>query len=131
MASWLGPATWAVAGFATALTLWFSLGPAPPGPGSDRALHAGAYVVDTLAILVAVVGRPGRRPAPDVWIAPIAIGIVLLGGAIEIVQGGLGRDSQLTDWIADAVGAVVGVLLFVVVRRTLPRPPAEGGTGTV
>lgn len=121
---WTSPlvdvAIWLVALVATGATLWFSLGPTAPGHGFDKGLHATAYFVDTLAILFALVWRPGRekrRFGSALW---VALAILAVGGLIELVQGRFAhRDAQFADWIADAVGAGLAVLVFAVARRTL------------
>ena len=116
----VGVAIWLVALVAIAATSWFSLGPTAPSEGFDKALHAIAYFVDTLAILFALVWRPGRegrRFESALW---VAIVILAVGGLIEIVQGRFAdRDAQFTDWIADAVGIALALLVFAVARRTL------------
>jgi VanZ family protein len=116
---WVTAAIWAVAIGCTALTLGFSLGPAPPGEfASDRELHAIAYFVNTLAILLAVIWRPGRRAGrPDGWVFLIAAGMAILGGVVEVLQAGVGRDAQLPDWVADIIGIALAVVVFVTFRR--------------
>ena len=57
-------AIWLIALVATGLTVWYSLGPRPPDHGSDKELHAVAYFLDTFAILLALIWRPGRSLAP-------------------------------------------------------------------
>lgn len=120
--SWVDVGIGAFAVAAMGLTLWFSLGPAPTGHGSDKALHALAYFVDTLALLLAAVWRPGRtRGRVDVRTLEVAVGLVVLGGLLELVQGGfVHRDAQLGDWIADAAGVTVAVAVFVALRRGAP-----------
>ena len=104
---------WLIALIATGLTVWYSLGPTPPDHGSDKELHAMAYLIDTFAILLAVVWRPGRAPRrSDAWALPVALALLVLGGLIEITQGGFtDRDAQFGDWIADAVGIGHALLL--------------------
>ena len=119
---------WLVALVATSLTLWYSLGPTPPSHGSDKDLHAAAYFVDTFAILLAVVWRPGRerRRLKD-GMLPVVLGLLIVGGMIEIAQGGLvDRDTQFDDWVADAVGIGLAVLIYASLRvRFRPRPPKD------
>jgi len=114
-------AIWLIAFVATGLTVWYSLGPRPPNHGSDRELHAVAYLVDTLAILLAVVWRPGGEPRRfDAWALPAALGMLVLGGLIEVAQGGFAdRDAQFGDWIADAIGIGLALLLFAALRWAL------------
>jgi VanZ family protein len=104
------------------------LGPTPPGRGSDIELHAAAYFVNTLAILFAVVWRPGRRAGRfNGWALPVAMGMLILGGLIEVVQGGfVDRDAQFTDWVADGVGVGLAAIVFVTLRRALRERSAVG-----
>ena len=78
---------WLIALIATGLTVWYSLGPRPPAHGSDWEWHALAYFIDTLAILLAVVWRPGREVRPfDALALPVALAVLLVGGLIEICR---------------------------------------------
>ena len=112
---------WAVAIAAVALTLWFSLGPAPSGPGSDRQLHALAYFADTLALLFALVWRPGSVRRSGVHVRVVAVGVLVLGGLIELAQATVSRDAQLADWLADAAGIALAVAVFEATRWALRR----------
>ena len=120
---WIDVGIWAFALGTTAITLWYSLGPRPPGHGSDSQLHFFAYFVNTLAILFAVVWRPGRRTGRfGVRTLLVVVIMLVLGGLIEIAQGGfVNRDSQFTDWIADSVGVMLALMLFVTLRRAYQR----------
>jgi len=120
---------WLVVLVAIAATLTFSLGPKAPGEGVDKGMHAIAYFVDTLAILLALVWRPGQEKRGFEWALWIALVILAAGGFIELAQGGfVHRDAQLADWMADAVGIGLAVLVFAVARKTLggPRSTAAG-----
>jgi VanZ family protein len=126
---WVDLAIWAWAVGAVALTLWFSLGPVPPGHGSDKQLHALAYFVDTLALLLAVVWRPGRSSSRLPWAFPIVLAMLVLGGVIELAQAGfVHRDAQLGDWLADAVGIALALVAFTVLWRVAR---ARNGPGDV
>jgi VanZ family protein len=118
---WIDLTIWASAVGALGLTLWFSLGPAPDGPGTDRQLHALAYLVDTLAVLLAVVWRPGRGAGRSgIGVMEVALGMLALGGLIELAQGGfVHRDAQLADWAADAAGIASAVMVFGAIRWAL------------
>jgi hypothetical protein len=57
------------------------------------------------------------RKKPDIAIAiAVVIGLTLLGGATEIIQGFIGRDSELDDVARDFVGATVAASLWLTVR---------------
>ena len=115
---------------ATGVTVWYSLGPRPPGHGSDKDLHAVAYFVNTLAIMLALIWRPGRtRGRSDGWALPVALGILVLGGVIELAQAGFAdRDAQFGDWIADAVGVVLALCVFTFMRWVSDRRRREHPT---
>jgi VanZ family protein len=118
---------WLIALIATGVTVWYSLGPRPPDHGSDWEWHAMAYFIDTLAILLAVVWRPGREVRRfDALALPVALAVLLVGGLIEIVQGRFAnRDAQVRDWLADAVGIGVAVLLFTALRWAIRKKRAQ------
>lgn len=75
-----------------------------PGNPSDKLLHALAFFV--LAIL-AIFAFPRTR------IGILFLGLGVLGGAIELLQGTLqvGREASWLDWLADLGGA--GFLLAI------------------
>lgn len=111
---------WLVVLLATGATLTFSLGPTGPGEGVDKGMHAAAYFVDTLAILLALVWRPGQDKRGFEWALWVALALFAAGGVIELVQGGfVHRDAQFADWMADAFGIGLAVLVFTVARKTL------------
>jgi peptidoglycan/LPS O-acetylase OafA/YrhL len=113
---WVAAALWAFAIGTTALTVWFSLASSPPDVGSDKDLHTVAYFVNTLAILLAAGWRPGaRRPATSfAWAVVIAVGMLALGAALEVMQRYVGRSTDRQDWYADATGVAIAVLVFLV-----------------
>jgi VanZ family protein len=110
---------WAFTVLALLATLWLSLG-APSHVdrflGSDKIGHAIAYAVDTFLLLLALVWRPGRPQALVAWMLPILLGLVALGGIVEVLQGALGRDADPRDWFADVVGAAISTVAFVALR---------------
>ncbi len=73
-------------------TLWFK----------DKVLHFGAYF--GMAIWFAGILQKRRYPA-------IAVGLMLLGAAVEIAQGtmGLGRSADWRDMLANAAGLATGL----------------------
>lgn len=93
----------------------------PPGelrldlfPGADKVGHAVFYLV-LAGLATRVPRRVSKRGA--LWIAAFGLAVVY-GGVIEIAQSAVGRDPNLEDWAADAVGAVVGATVGLVGTRT-------------
>lgn len=58
------------------------------------------------------------RRLPRVRAALLAI---VLGAAVEVVQGYIGRDASWGDLLADALGVAVALLIWAVWRRFRPR----------
>jgi VanZ family protein len=67
----------------------------------DKLLHFTAYFGLSLMATIAV--RADRRA---LW---WALGLVLLGGALEIIQGMTGRDCDIFDELANTIGVVSGL----------------------
>lgn len=72
------------------------------GTGSDKLNHVLAFVV---------LGLLAQAAWPS-WRAMALAGLLVLGGLIELVQAQVGRDASGGDWLADAVGLVMAVLLW-------------------
>lgn len=70
-------------------------------PGSDKTHHFIAFFALTLPLSFA-----NARHA--LWITPLA---VAYGGAIELIQPFVGRDKDIYDFLADAMGAGGGAAL--------------------
>lgn len=66
----------------------------------DKALHFSAYC--SLALMATISVRADKRV---LW---WAIGLILLGGALEIVQGMTGRDADVFDEAANTLGVLAG-----------------------
>ena len=85
------------------LVAWGELTPHPPHDVAlfwDKSLHFTAYF--GLAGMAAVALR---RRNDAVW---AVLGLILLGGALEILQGFTGRDPDIYDEIANTLGALSG-----------------------
>lgn len=99
--------------------LYLTLAKVPDGgpQGADKVYHAIAF--GTL-VLPAAVFRP-------VWLTVIAPFALFLGGAIELIQPIVGRDRDIHDFVADAVGIVLAILLAFAWRlyRRRSAPPLE------
>ena len=87
----------------------------PSGGGGvalwDKGVHFTAYFV--LSFL-ATLALEARRMA----VFAVA-GLIAIGGALEIVQGLIGRDMELGDEIANTLGALAGAAIAWGMRRLL------------
>jgi VanZ family protein len=86
------------------------------GDNVDKGLHFGTfYVLEVLAL----VSYRRLRITP-------AIGLVLLGGAIELIQGQIGRDCSVWDWLADTLGVMAAMAPVAAAKlRWEDRRPGE------
>ena len=84
----------------------------PAGPqGVDKVYHVLAF-----AALVFPTGvlRPQKW-----WVA--AVLALLFGGMIEVIQPAFGRSTDLSDFLADAIGIAAGLLLGFAARHLWAR----------
>jgi VanZ family protein len=92
------------------LVVWGELTPTPPPVMQDfwdKGEHFIAYIgLAAMATLVI-----GRRPALGWALA----GITALGGMLEIVQGMVGRDASMGDFLANTLGVLAGWSVGLVV----------------
>lgn len=115
-------ALWTGTAVSGGLTVWLSLVTSPPGTSSvegiDKVEHLVAYAATVSLFLLAAVWRPGRGPGVlwglRGWVLPLA---VVAAGAIEVVQGWIGREQEFADWVAGSLGAGVAVWVNVALRR--------------
>ena len=102
---------------------WGELVPGLSLPIWDKALHFTAYFGLGLLAWIAF-----HRRGLAGW---AVLGMIVLGGLLEIVQGYVGRDADIYDEIANALGALSGAGIAYGVRRLLAarglvdRPPAD------
>jgi VanZ family protein len=93
---------------AVALIAWGELTPHPPAFTAmfwDKSLHFTAYF--GLASMATVVLGVRRR---TLW---ALLGLIALGGALEILQGFTGRDPDIFDELANTLGALSGALVAI------------------
>jgi VanZ family protein len=98
----------------------FSLGPAPEDPSiviSDKLIHGLAYFSQTLSVLLAWVGRPGRFAQPFQVAVSTTLVIVAGGLFIELAQSLVSRETEVFDALANATGAALGLLVWSLVMR--------------
>jgi VanZ family protein len=101
---------------ALALIVWGELTPHPPdvlSGTSDKLLHFTAYF--GLAALAALALRTRRA----VLIA--VLGLVALGGVLEILQSLTGRDAEWLDEAANSLGVALGALASLGLLRLVGR----------
>src|SRR4029079_4255438 len=80
---------------------------------NDKLVHFLSYF---LLGAMAAAALKHRRP-----VVLAVLGLILLGGALEIVQGWVGRDRSFLDEVANTAGAVTGALLARIFVEPLRR----------
>ena len=115
---------WATTAGLSLLTLLFSFGLSAPGTGmfafADKIGHGLMYFATFLCLLLAAVWRPGRGDGSFPTMAlPFAIGVVIAGTAIEVLQEVAtgGRHAEVGDVLAEAVGAFGALAIHTWMRR--------------
>lgn len=92
------------------------------GRGGDKWIHAGAFA--GLAFLLAVVvgwqDRPGGLAYLAMWGA-----LALYGAADEWTQSFVGRTSDWKDWVADLLGAALGLACYAAAAALWPLAPDD------
>jgi VanZ family protein len=104
--------TFGLAATIAALTL-MPPGSQPEGPhGIDKLYHIVAFaaLITPTALL---------RPQ---WCLAVGCLAILYGGMIEVIQPSFGRSANISDFLADIVGVVMGILIGRVARRLLLSP---------
>ena len=110
---------WAATIFALTMALWPLATPVPTGGIGDKWQHMVAFF--TLTVLAGL-AYPRQR-----W-RSIAVAMILLGLAIEIVQWGLPvlhRQGSGLDWLADAAATLVGLAVIAIIRPIVSNLGAE------
>ena len=106
------------------LISWGELTPNPPQLsgvfGWDKLEHFTAYFgLASMATLVL-----GFKPR----LAWAFLGIILFGGALEILQGYTGRDPDVLDFIANSIGAFAGLSVGALFLKVLDPLVGAGRT---
>ena len=85
---------------------------APPAPeGSDKLVHFIAFAA--LAFPLARTRRFG--------LLPVFIGASAFGAIIELIQPTFNRSAELSDWVADTLGVIIGIGLGLAYQRVRQR----------
>ena len=98
-----------------AAIVWLSLTPSPPSidvDQGDKLGHAFAYA-SAMFWFAQLYVRSAVR-------ARYAIGLIALGVALEFIQGHVGRDFELADMAADAVGVALGWAAALAIKLRIP-----------
>lgn len=106
-----------------------------PGPDfelKDKLVHLVEYLILGM-LLTSAFGRLGGRTKAGTFLLFLAIGTTV-AAFDEVLQSHVpGRNMDVFDWVADAVGVAVGVGLFVSLSRghvkAVPESPDPGGPG--
>ncbi len=85
----------------------------------DKLAHAGAFTV--IPICLAILFPFGR-------LSTLAVVSTLLGAAIELIQGQIGRDASWGDLFADAVGILLAVSVLGALRLRDARKALQAAT---
>ena len=104
------PITLAVTLILTVAMLWPLEAPPLAPDGSDRVLHLIAFA--TLSFPLARTGRIG--------FTPVFVGASAFGGLIELIQPSFNRSADLSDWVADILGVVLGMICGLIYRHLRP-----------
>jgi hypothetical protein len=78
-------------------------------PGTDKLVHGALFLALALTGRWAGIGR--------------VLSVVLVGyaAASELIQGVIGRDAAIGDWLADVVGLLLGLSLWGLLARRRAR----------
>ncbi len=90
--------------------LWPLEAPPPTPEGIDKLVHFMAFVA--LAFPLARTGRFGVNPVLNAASA--------FGAIIELIQPSFNRRAELSDWVADTLGVLIGIGLGLAYRRVRP-----------
>ena len=94
----------------TVAMLWPLESPSPAPDGSDKVVHLIAF-----AALSFPLARTGR-----IGLTPVFVGATAFGGLIELIQPSFNRSADVSDWVADILGVVLGMICGLIYRRLRP-----------
>jgi len=83
------------------------------GAINDKVLHFEAYFM-----LGAMAAAALKSRKPVVW---AVVGLIILGGVLEIIQSYVGRDMSFFDELANTTGAVSGAVIARLIVEPLRR----------
>ena len=109
---WLLGTYWLVLLVATHLPTSF---PALPPEGVDKLIHFGAYAIFAFLLAMAWQASAGKLNKYHLWVVWLAL--CIYAAFDELTQIPVGRHASFEDWLADAVGAAVGLAVFLLWQR--------------
>lgn len=83
---------------------------------ADKLAHAGAYAI--LAWLAAMVLRIAHWPVLRICLTVLAV-CAIYGALDEWLQGFTKRTASPFDWVADVVGAALGLIVFLMTHNRI------------
>ncbi len=81
----------------------------PEVPGGDKALHLIAYA------LLAFLGTTSRKTYKGIVL--LAFAFAVYGGFVEIIQPHVNRYGEFGDFVASAIGVIIGTILVLALFR--------------
>lgn len=88
-----------------------------PKMGNDKVLHLGAFAGLAFLVAWALPTRVGRAHIQAAWTLGLIVGYAMID---ELTQNFIpGRHCSLGDFIADSIGAVLGLSAYFIVRGLL------------
>ena len=109
---WLLALYWLALAVATHLPKRY---PGLPSGHSDKVMHCSAFAL--LALLLAITWQLAAGRLMSTHLAVTWLVLVVYAALDEWTQMAVGRNASLADWLADVIGALVGIAAFVIVRR--------------
>lgn len=122
---------WLLTALTLALILWLTLSPDPLGddaphlfPGADKVVHALMFGFLTVMMLLDRQRRRGWKVLPPVAVWCAALLSASVGIAIEFAQRAMamGRGFEVADMAADAAGACICAVMWLLLQRRWTKP---------
>lgn len=105
---------------------WLTLAPHPLGeetpmlfPGADKVVHGIMFFSLVICVLFDTLRSRGWHKLGLPLLSALTLAVMFLGIGIEFLQPKLGRGFEIMDMAADAIGAVVGGALWILIGGTL------------
>ncbi len=117
---------WILSGVCLCVIFWLTLVPKPLGdetpllfPGADKVVHGIMFFGLTVCLLFDSLRARGWRKLGLPLVSALTLASMLVGIGIEFLQPSLGRGFEILDMASDAIGAVIGGALWILIGGTL------------